>query len=107
MHVQAFHVKNILPAIVSPLLAEIVLSLSWTCSDAWKNIEDKIHDTYSNIEDTIHDKHSKIKINNVQFSNKMFVWTGIHKMLVRIANSEDPDQTASTEAVWSGYALFV
>ena len=30
----------------------------------------------------------------------------IHKMLVRIANREDPDQTASSEAVWSGTALF-
>ena len=28
-------------------------------------------------------------------------------MLVRIANVEDPDQTASSEAVWSGSALFV
>ena len=27
-------------------------------------------------------------------------------MLVRIANREDPDQTASSEAVWSGSALF-
>ena len=32
---------------------------------------------------------------------------GIHKMLVRIANWEDPDQTASAEAVWSRSALFV
>ena len=32
---------------------------------------------------------------------------GIHKLLVRIANREDPDQTASSEAVWSGSALFV
>ena len=31
----------------------------------------------------------------------------IHKMLVRIANREDPDQTASSEAVWSWSALFV
>ena len=31
---------------------------------------------------------------------------GIHKMLVRIANREDPDQTASEEAVCSGSALF-
>ena len=30
-----------------------------------------------------------------------------HKMLVREANREDPDQTASFEAVWSGSALFV
>ena len=30
----------------------------------------------------------------------------IHKMNVRTANSEDPDQTASSEAVWSGSALF-
>ena len=27
-------------------------------------------------------------------------------MLVRIANREDPDQTASSEAVWSESALF-
>ena len=38
------------------------------------------------------------------FSNKMMV---IHKMLIRIANREDPDQTASSEAVSSGSALFV
>ena len=31
----------------------------------------------------------------------------IHKMLVRVENREDPDQTASEEAVWSGSALFV
>ena len=30
------------------------------------------------------------------FSNKkLFLGVGIHKMLVRIANREDPDQTAS------------
>ena len=34
------------------------------------------------------------------FSNKMLGFrAGIHKMLVRIANGEDPDQTASSEAV--------
>ena len=34
------------------------------------------------------------------FSNKMLVIkAGIHKMLVRITNREDPDQTASSEAV--------
>ena len=34
------------------------------------------------------------------FSNKMLVFgTGIHKFLVRVANWEDPDQTASSEAV--------
>ena len=31
----------------------------------------------------------------------------INKMLVRKANKEDPDQTASSEAVSSGSALFV
>ena len=31
---------------------------------------------------------------------------GIHKILVRIANREDPDKTASSEAVWSGSKLF-
>ena len=42
------------------------------------------------------------------FSNKILVikpW--IHEMLVRIVNMEDPDQIASSEAVWSGSALFV
>ena len=37
----------------------------------------------------------------------LFIRTEIHKMLVRIANREEPDQTASPEAVWSGSALFV
>ena len=32
---------------------------------------------------------------------------GIHKMLVRITNREDPDQTTSSEAIWSRFALFV
>ena len=41
----------------------------------------------------------------------LVIKAGIHKLLVRIANWEDPDQTASLEAVWSGsvlsvYALF-
>ena len=39
-------------------------------------------------------------LNIFLFSNKMLVIkTGIHRMLVRIANREDPDQTASSEAV--------
>ena len=41
-------------------------------------------------------------------SNKMMVIkVGIHKMRVRITNREDPDQTASSEVVRSGSALFV
>ena len=41
------------------------------------------------------------------FSNKMLVFRpGIHKMLVRIADRKDPDQTASSEAVLSESALF-
>ena len=40
------------------------------------------------------------------FVNKMLVVrAGIHKMLVRITNKKDPDQTASSEAVLSGSAL--
>ena len=36
----------------------------------------------------------------ILFSNKMLIFrAGIHKILVRIANREDPDQTASSEAV--------
>ena len=38
-------------------------------------------------------------INIFLFSNKMVFRSGIHKMLFRIANREDPDQTASEEAV--------
>ena len=48
-----------------------------------------------------YDKHSKIS-NTVLClsSNKMWVTrAGIYKMLARIANREDPDQTASSEAV--------
>ena len=42
------------------------------------------------------------------FSNKiMVIKAGIHKILVRITNREDPDQTVSSEAVWSESALFV
>ena len=42
------------------------------------------------------------------FSNKMLlIRAGIHKMLVRIANREDPNQTASSEAVWFVSAYFV
>ena len=42
------------------------------------------------------------------FSNKMLVFkAGSHKMLVRIANREDLDQTASSEAVLSLSALLV
>ena len=54
-------------------------------------------------------KYSKIS-NTFLFlfsTKKLIIRAGIHKLLVRIANSEDPDQTASSEAVWSGSALFV
>ena len=37
----------------------------------------------------------------------LVIQAGIHKLLVKIANTEDPDQTASEEAVCSGSALFV
>ena len=51
------------------------------------------------------------KISNsflILFSNKILVFrAGIHQMLGRIANREDPDQTACSEAVWSGSLLFV
>ena len=42
------------------------------------------------------------------FSNKMLVIRdGIHKIFIRIANREDPDQTASSEAVYSVPMMFV
>ena len=51
------------------------------------------------------------KISNTSlflFSNNMlFFSAGIHKMLVRITNREDPDQSASLETVRSESALFV
>ena len=48
----------------------------------------------------MHGKCSKKKyIFLFLFSNKMLVFrAGIHKMHVRVANREDPDQTASSEA---------
>ena len=50
-----------------------------------------------------HDKRKCSKISNAflfLFSNKMLIVRAeIHKMLVRIANREDPDQTASSEAM--------
>ena len=52
----------------------------------------------------------KKKKNNflVSISNKILaIRVGVNKMLVRIANSEDPDQAASEEAVWSGFTPFV
>ena len=44
--------------------------------------------------------HGKFRTFLFLFSNKILVIkAGIHKILVRIANSEGPDQTASSEAV--------
>ena len=37
----------------------------------------------------------------------LVIRAGSHKMLFKIVNKEDPDQTASSEAVISGSALFV
>ena len=37
----------------------------------------------------------------------LVIRTGTHKMLAWKVNREDPDQTASLEAVWSASALFV
>ena len=45
-------------------------------------------------------KFYKISNTSLSVSNKMLVIrAGIHKMLIRIANSEDLDQTAS-ELIW-------
>ena len=42
----------------------------------------------------------KLTLYSIFSQKKMLVIrVGIHKLLVRIANSEDPDQTASSEAV--------
>ena len=48
---------------------------------------------------TLYGKHSKIPNSFLfLFSNKMLVFkAGIHKILVRIANREDSDQTASSD----------
>ena len=37
----------------------------------------------------------------------LVIKAGIHKMCIKIANREDLDQTASSEAVRSGSALFI
>ena len=51
----------------------------------------KMYDTFSKISDTTF---------LTLFSNKMLVIkAGIHRMLVIIANREDPNQAASSEAV--------
>ena len=60
-------------------------------------------------------RHKWLRVNFLKFQqfshsilNKRLVFrAGIHKMLVRTANREDPDQTASSEAVCSGSALSV
>ena len=50
--------------------------------------------------DSDYSKCSKILNYFLSFSNEMLVFrAGIHKLLVRIANREDPDQTASSEVV--------
>ena len=57
----------------------------------------------------LNSKHSEIS-NTVLFLflNKMLVdRTGVHKILVRIANSEDPDQTASRSSLISVCTVFV
>ena len=42
------------------------------------------------------------------FLNDILVTSaGVHKMLVKIGNREDPDQTASEESTESGSVLFV
>ena len=56
---------------------------------------------------------SYVKVNVLKLfpffsQNQIFVIrVAINKLIVRIANREDPDQIASSEAVWSGSALFV
>ena len=47
-----------------------------------------------------------ITLSLLKYNGDNQVWI-LKKMLFRIANREDPDQTASSEAVWSGYLLFV
>ena len=50
------------------------------------------------------------KISNIfllLLSNKVLLFrAGIYKMLVRIANRQDPSQAVSLEAVWSGLGLY-
>ena len=41
------------------------------------------------------------------FNEMLVIRAGINKMLVRIANKEDPDQTASSYAVFCWSALFI
>ena len=41
------------------------------------------------------------------YNKKLVIMARIHKMFLGIANREDHDQTASSAAIRSGYALFV
>ena len=45
------------------------------------------------------------EIRNIFSSKMLAVRAGIHKMLVRIANREEPDQTASSEETASSEAV--
>ena len=75
------------------------------------DLEEKIKAYFSYAQDWLQDygKFSKIRtLFFFLFQTKMFVIRAeIHKMLVRITNREEPYQTVSEEAVWSGSALFV
>ena len=68
----------------------------------WSHQYKRIKPKYGDMDNFfIYDKYSEISNTFLfLFSNQMLVIrAGIHKMLVRIANREDPDQTASSEAV--------
>ena len=77
----------------------------------WRNKKKYFSVTHSYLRACLrmYGKCSKIlNTSHFLFSKKMWVIrAGIHKMFVIIANREDPDQTASPEAVCSGSALFV
>ena len=72
----------------------------------WKALKQDVQTTTGKIHHTFH-MVSSIYGNDLKFgtlfsfcSKKMLVIrAGTHKMLVRKANQEDPDQTASEEAV--------
>ena len=72
-----------------------------------------VWETFINPKQTMHQTSCAIIFKNFEhfflflFSNKMLVSrTGIHKQIAIMASIADPDQTATSEAVWSGLALF-
>ena len=97
----------------------------WAIGDLGKNIKEgvkhlkpwqKTENNKIRLHKNMITQHSWPTVNVVKFqtlflflflSKLLVIRAEINKMLARIANREDHNQTASSESVWSGSALFV